>query len=199
MLTRRQQGVTLVELMITVVIGAVLLALGVPAFSEWIVNTQNRTAAESLLNGLQLARTEAVRRNTEVRFTLTDTAGRVAWNVGCVIATDDCPATIQTRRAEEGSSESRIAISEVPLPLPTPAGHFDAPLAAATELVGGVSFDGLGRVKQSTTAGTNFTRADVSNAALSTARRYVVIVGAGGQLRMCDPKLPFASNPQGCS
>jgi type IV fimbrial biogenesis protein FimT len=199
MLSRRQQGVTLVELMITVVIGALLLALGVPAFSEWIVNTQNRTAAESLLNGLQLARTEAVRRNTEVRLTLTDSGGRVAWTVGCVNATDDCPATIQARPAEEGSSQSRVAVSEEDIPLPTPAGHFDAPLTAATELVGGVSFDGLGRVKQSSTAGTNFTRADVSSAAMADARRYVVIVGAGGQLRMCDPKLAFASNPQGCS
>lgn len=198
MLKRHQQGVTLLELMAGLTMLALLLALGLPSFSMWIANTQNRTAAESVLNGLQLARTEAVRRNTVVRFSLTDSEGRVSWTVGCVTVSADCPAAIQTRPAAEGSVNARVGVSTAALPAPLPAGHFNVALVAGNELAAGVSFNGLGRVPDAN-AGTDFTRADITNANNADARRYVVIVGLGGQIRMCDPKLPFATNPQGCS
>lgn len=198
MLSRRQGGVTLLELMLGLVLMALLLAIGVPSFSSWIRDTHNRTAAESVLNGLQLARNEAVRRNTVVRFSLTDQGGTVAWNVGCAAATTACPATIQSRPANEGSEQARIGVSTAAMPTPIPAGQFDTPLTAGSELLSGVSFDGLGRVT-TPAAGTNFTRADIVHATNSSARRYVVVVGTGGQVRMCDPRLSFATNPQGCS
>lgn len=198
MLARRQQGVTLLELMITLVIVALLLALGIPSFAEWMQNTQNRTAAESVLNGVQLARTEAVRRNAIVRFSMTDNAGKVAWAVGCVNVTPECPAVIQSRPAEEGSPLSRVQLSTDPIPLPLAPGYFDTALEASSEPLSGVSFNGLGRVPEAN-AGTDITRADISVPEKASARRYVVIIGVGGQVRMCDPKLPFASNPQGCS
>jgi type IV fimbrial biogenesis protein FimT len=198
MLSRRQGGVTLLELMLGIVLMALLLAMGVPSFSSWIRDTHNRTAAESVLNGLQLARNEAVRRNTVVRFSLTDQGGTVAWNVGCVAATSTCPATIQSRPAAEGSDQARIGVSTTAIPVPIPSGQFDTALTAGSGLLSGVSFDGLGRVITPAT-GTNFTRADIVHATNSNARRYVVVVGTGGQVRMCDPKLPFATNPQGCS
>ena len=49
-----QYGVSLLELMIAIAIGSVLLMLGIPSFKSWIQNTQTRTAAESILNGLQI-------------------------------------------------------------------------------------------------------------------------------------------------
>lgn len=198
MLNKRQQGVTLLELMVGVGMLALLLALGMPAFSSWISNTQNRTAAESVLNGLQLARAEAVRRNAVVRFSLTDATGQVSWTVGCVTVSAECPATIQSRPAAEGSVQARVGVSTTAIPFPTPAGHFDAAIAAGNELTAGVSFNGLGRVPDAN-VGNDFTRADITNASDADARRYVVIVGLGGQIRMCDPRLPFATNPQGCS
>lgn len=198
MLSRRQGGVTILELMIGLVLMAVLLAMGVPSYSSWIRNTHNRTAAESVLNGLQLARNEAVRRNTVVRFSLTDQGGTVAWTVGCATVTAACPSSIQSRPANEGSDQARIGVSTATIPTPIPAGTFDTALAAGSGLLSGVSFDGLGRVT-APAAGTNFTRADIVHATNSSARRYVVVVGTGGQVRMCDPTLPFATNPQGCS
>ena len=198
MLAHRQRGVTLLELMITLIIVALALALGIPSFVEWMQNTQNRTAAESVLNGLQLARTEAVRRNAIVRFSLTDNQGRVAWTVGCVNVTPECPATIQSRPAAEGGGVSRVYVSTDPIPAPTPPGYFGAALGPSQDPLSGVSFNGLGRVPENN-AGTDITRADVLIPAKPDGRRYVVVVGVGGQGRMCDPTLPFASNPQGCS
>lgn len=198
MLTRRQQGVTLVELTIGVAISAVLLGVALPAFSQWIQGLQDRTAAESIVSGLQLARAEAVRRNAAVRFDLTDTDGGAAWKVGCVVATTQCPATIASRSAKEGGPNARVGVSTDALPSPLPAGHFGTAIAAGTGLAAGVTFNGLGRVP-SDNVGTDITRIDVTNAAKSSAHRFVVTVSTGGTVRMCDPELSRAATPQGCS
>jgi type IV fimbrial biogenesis protein FimT len=198
MLNRRQQGVTLVELVVGIAILAGLLTLAVPAFGRWIQDTQVRTAAESILNGLQTARAEAVRRNTIVRFMLTDRDGKVSWSVGCPTVTADCPATIQTREAAESGTLAKVTVSADPLPVPAPAGYFTGLISDAGELPAEVNFDGLGRVF-TPAAGSVFTRADVTSTGSSEARRYVVVIGTGGQIRMCDPKMPYATDPRGCS
>lgn len=196
MLIMFQRGVTLIELMIGISIVSILLAMGVPSFSLWIQNTQNRTAAESILNGLQLARNEAVKRNAIVRFSLTDATGLVTWTVGCVNVTAECPATIQSRPAAEGSVNARVGVNMDVIPVPTPVGYFGTAIAAGTGLDAGVSFDSFGRLLN---PGDDITRIDITNALTNDARRYVVTIGSGGIIRMCDPSLTFADNPQGCS
>jgi type IV fimbrial biogenesis protein FimT len=198
MLSHRQRGVTLVELIIAIAVLAALLAMGVPAFTEWIQNTQCRTAAESILNGLQTARAEAVRRNTVVRFSLTDKDGQVSWALDCPTVTANCPGKLQERLAGESTTQARVTVSDSPIPNPAPVGHFSALISNAGELPAEVNFDGLGRL-YTPPVGTFFTRIDVTNSTNAAARRYVVTVGVGGQVRMCDPKLVFATNPQGCS
>lgn len=197
----RQRGMTLIELMIGLGIVAVLLVAGMPSFTLWIQNSQNRAAAESILNGIQLARAEAVRRSTVVRFNLTDTNGLIAWSVGCVTVTTDCPATIQQRLSNEGALNARAGVSSTAIPVPAPAGHFSTAISAGAGLAdgdAGVSFNSVGRVPSANT-GTDVTRIDVTNAAMSTSRRYVVTIGTGGQVRMCDPAIALANDPQGCS
>lgn len=194
----RQKGVSLIELMIGLVIMAILLSAGLPSFGLWIQNTQNRTAAESIQNGLQLARAEAVRRNTAVRFDLTSAAGLAEWNVGCVTATADCPATIQGRSGSEGTANARAGISTAAIPSPAPANQFDTAVSSGAGLPAGVTFNGLGRIPNAN-IGTDITRIDITNTVAATARRLVVTIGTGGSIRMCDPALSLAANPQGCS
>ena len=67
------RGVSLIELMVGIAVFSVALMLGIPTFGEWIANAQIRSTGESLQNGLNFARAEAVRRNTIVRFQLTST------------------------------------------------------------------------------------------------------------------------------
>ena len=64
------KGVTLIELLIGMAILALILGLGLPSISTWMQNTQLRSAADAVQSGLQLARAEAVKRNTSVGFTM---------------------------------------------------------------------------------------------------------------------------------
>ena len=68
----RQGGVTLVELMVTVVITGILMAVGIPQMGEWIRRNSIGSAAETVQNGLRQAEAEAIRRNQRVEFLLTN-------------------------------------------------------------------------------------------------------------------------------
>lgn len=193
MLTRRfQRGLTLIELMIGMAIMALLLLAGLPSFSVWIQNTQVRSAAESIQNGLQTTRNEAVRRNKNVRFSLTNSTGLVAWTVGCVTVAADCPATIQTRPIAEAGANARVGISTAV----QVAADYGTPLAAGAGLSsgGGATFNNLGGIAN---IGSDVTRIDITHVTAG-ARRLVVVVGNGGLIKMCDPALSLAVNPQGC-
>jgi len=159
------------ELMIAIVIMGILMAGAAPLFSSWMQNSQIRTAAESVQNGLQLARSEAARANASVSFTLSGND----WSV-----TDADGAIIQGRRGTEGS-----------------------PNVVITSNNNTVTFNGRGRV----IVPTSNTNIDVTNpkagncaavGASSGARCMRVVIETGGKVRMCDPALTLAANPQGC-
>ncbi|WP_295447605.1 GspH/FimT family pseudopilin [uncultured Thiodictyon sp.] len=203
----RRRGFTLIELVVGMAILSVLLVMGLRSFMDWIQNGRIRTATESLQNGLQLTRAEAVRRNTTVRFQLTDTltaacALAVAgpnWVVSVNPAAGACAATpadpplppnvadannpyiVQTRPAAEGTGTSVIAATQAE-----------------------IDFNGLGRVTNML-AGRSTVQIDISNAtgtclaAGGTWRCLRIVVSAAGQMRLCDPAVTAASDPRKCS
>lgn len=61
-------GFTLIELMVTIAVAAVLLGIAVPSFQDML--ERNRVAAQTneVLGGLQMARSEAIRKNATHRF-----------------------------------------------------------------------------------------------------------------------------------
>lgn len=174
--TSHSAGFSLIELMIVVSIIIITSSIAVPSFKAWIQNTQIRTAAESIHGGLQKARTEALKRNTNIFFRL---GANSAWTVGCVtvVNTDadgdgfaDCPAIIDQRSSKEGSS-SNITITVAP--------------AGATDVV----FTNLG-IKSSTVANQLTSVAvDMSSSimAASDSRELNVTISSGGEARTCDP------------
>jgi len=58
----RQQGLTLVELMVTLAVAIILIAVGMPLFSGLVGSNRATTQANSLVSALKLARSEAVKR-----------------------------------------------------------------------------------------------------------------------------------------
>jgi type IV fimbrial biogenesis protein FimT len=70
----RHSGFTLIELMVTVTVAAVLLAIAVPSFSRLIASNRLATQTNEFVGGLNLARTEAVRQGQGVSIR-SDSAG----------------------------------------------------------------------------------------------------------------------------
>ena len=166
------RGFTVIELMITLTVLGILFAVGFPSLSAWLQNSQIRTAAEGGLNGMQLARAEAVRRNAVVQLAF-DAGG--GWTASVVAGGE----VIQSRPAGEGSANVVIAFS---------------PAAAST-----VSFNGLGRIVLNADGSPSVTQIDFDSAALAAAdsRELRVAVATGGVPRMCDPQLA-AGDPRAC-
>lgn len=90
---QRTRGFTLLELLITLAVVAILAAIAVPSFQNMIATQQVRSAASDLVSALNFARSEAVKRNATV--TVTPAAG--GWTDGWTIA-----AGATTLRVHEG-------------------------------------------------------------------------------------------------
>ena len=92
----RQAGFSLIELCVGFTVLGLMISLAVPTMTAWMRNAQMRTTADSIQNGLQLARSEAVRRNAFVTFTQS--------GAGWTVTTDD--TTIQTGAGEASGTAS---------------------------------------------------------------------------------------------
>ncbi len=188
----KQSGLTMIELMISVVIVSILLALGATSYKDWIQNQQIRTAAESILNGLQVTRTEAVKNNTTARFVLCGLPGS-SWEVLVASAAAAAPVVslacgagsnaaagevrVQERSGQEGSRLATVTV--------TPAG-------AAT-----VTFNGMGRVVANFDGTASITQVDINNPQGNRPLRITQSVS--GNMRMCDPSpLLAATDPRHC-
>lgn len=195
----RPRGFTLIELMVTMVILAILIALGFPSYQQWIINSKIRNAAESIQNGLRLARNEASQRGTFVRFEIT-TAGTADWQV-CSLLSTAVPATlcsstgavvIQQFASAGGAATTQISGSQVVGSLTT----LTTPLTGVLAANSGVTFNSLGRPTDY--GSTSLLRLD-ANSATAGSRWLVTTISAGGSVRMCDPQIVFsATAPQGC-
>ncbi|TAN08557.1 MAG: prepilin-type N-terminal cleavage/methylation domain-containing protein [Rhodanobacteraceae bacterium] len=62
------RGFTLVELMITLAIGAILLMIAVPSFQHLILSNRLTTSANALADALNTARMDAIKLNADTQF-----------------------------------------------------------------------------------------------------------------------------------
>ena len=62
----REAGFTLIELMVTVAVLAIILAIAVPGFQAFIASGRVTTTTNDMVGALTLARSEAIRRGTRV-------------------------------------------------------------------------------------------------------------------------------------
>lgn len=197
---RHQRGLTLVEIMVAFVLLVILITLGGPGFAQWLQNTRIRNASEAIQNGLQLARAEAVRRNAPVRFQLVNSLDNSCalstsgpnWIVSMDSAAGACastnmadaaaptaPRVIQSRAAGDGSSGVTVAADQ-----------------------SSIVFNGLGRVTPVPGAdiAINIENPAGGSCAASggSMRCLRIVVGTGGQTRMCDPRSSFTGTTEGC-
>lgn len=74
-------GFTLVELMLTIAVLAVLLGIGVPQFNSFVRSQAVKTASFDTVRMLTLARSEAIKRNNDVDINPVDGGWQNGWTV----------------------------------------------------------------------------------------------------------------------
>lgn len=204
---RSSRGFSLVELSVVVAILGLLLAVGFPSFQTWLRSVQVRNAAESLQNGLQFARMEALRRNERVSFWMVSSASvklldnsclRSAAGASWVVSRDNpasacgedysetmAPRIIQKKAGGEGSPEVVVGAVDTG----------GAPTSCIT-------FNGFGRI-ETTCADAAVSQplariAFASTQADAGVRNLEVRVSPGGLIRMCDPAVTVSTDPRAC-
>ncbi len=85
--SKKVKGFTLIELMMTLAIAAILVSLAAPSFTDTIKNNRLTTQYNELVTQLTLARSEAIKRNTEI-IVLNNDGNESNWHKGWVIFED---------------------------------------------------------------------------------------------------------------
>lgn len=196
-------GFTLVELLIGITVLGILLGLALPSFSDMLRNSKVRSTAETILFGIQLARSEALKRNVPVSFALVESDPTTIASASPVFATTLAGQTwvvysddgstrelIDSRTgAEVNSNGSQVVNVVTQFP--------GLPTAAATRL----TFDTLGRPSELVNAAQlDFAAAGFAcQAEGGPVRCLRIVVTQAGSVRLCDPKLPTGAVPPATS
>jgi type IV fimbrial biogenesis protein FimT len=186
------RGFTLIELLVGLTILGILLMLGMPAFNAMLSNQKLRASAEGVMNGLQSARSEAVKSNVQAQFVLT--------------ADDPVPGTVNTL-APSVFGPNWVVRSPDPA-APTTYDFVDGKRGSnasvlVTGSVASVTFNGFGTTTLASTA--TFQVTNPAGGACATAgggggpmRCLNVTVTVGGQVKMCDPVITAAGDTRKC-
>jgi type IV fimbrial biogenesis protein FimT len=85
-------GLTLLELLTSLALGGVLLALGLPAYRAWVADLEMRDRIEALVVTMSRARSEAIKRQSRVVLCPSDDgrscAGGGRWEGGWIVFAD---------------------------------------------------------------------------------------------------------------
>jgi type IV fimbrial biogenesis protein FimT len=189
----------MIELIITITIFSILVALGVPAMRTWISNVKVRAVADALQNGVRLAQAESLRRSRQVVFSLTNsTAPQTSltaatngnyWSINFVPAMTDGSETVTfIQSGVLSSTNANVAVAGPAEICFNSAGRLVA--NAATGVAGG-----------SCTLPTNTPPVWAYDITMPPAADHPlrVQVTLGGQVHLCDPSQTLSStNPYGC-
>lgn len=168
-------GFTLIELMISITLFAILVLLAIPMYSEFTANAQIRNAAESLMNGARLAQSTAISLNTPARMVFITNVGYEVHGIDPINGND---MTLQVYQFQEGAKRAQI--------VPDPPG-------TAT-----VTFNGLGRIAPNADASATMDQFVVTNPSFSTSRELHVLINRQGYgIKVCDPAIAN-TEPQHC-
>jgi type IV fimbrial biogenesis protein FimT len=133
----RLAAFTLVELVVALAIAALLTAMALPSFRDWLAAYQLANHAKHLAETMTRARTEAVRRNDRVNLCKSPDRRQCAdaggWNAGFVVFVDF------DRDGRVGAGEPVLAIEG-----PAPPG---ITIVANRPLADYVSYTSLGRAR----------------------------------------------------
>lgn len=101
-----QLGFTLVELIVTIAVLAILLAIAIPNFQVFIVNGRMTSAANDMMTTLGFARSEAIKRAANITVCASSSGSACSggtWENGWIVL-DAGGNVIRVREALEGAA-----------------------------------------------------------------------------------------------
>lgn len=188
----------MVELLTVMTILGIALVAVAPGIGTQLRNAQIRNAADAMMAGIQRARTEAIRRNERVRFSLvsdlSDSCALSASAGSWIVSLDDpagncdsppgddsAPRIIAVHSAADGNASAKVTATRADF------------ATAATS----ITFNAFGRpVDTNQMARLEFT----SVVSASDNRNYRVEISPSGGVRMCDTQVAKTSDdPRRCT
>lgn len=190
----RQRGFTIIEAVITITVAGLLVAAALPSAGAWIRNSRIRTAAESISNGLQQARNEAVRRNQSVSFHLVSDADPVSLSDACALSSTSAGWVVSLSSPAGRCATDRNAFVAVRPAGDGASGLSVAALDSAAGAATTVTFNGFGQISNASA----ISCVKVRNTTANDSRPLLIAVNPGGQIRMCDPAVSDSNDPRKC-
>lgn len=196
---KRTAGFSIVELMVAVAILGIALAAVMPSIVGWTRDLAVRGAAESIKTGLDKARVEALRRNSVMGFWLVADGENKTLTATCALS-DAGPSWVVAGLNPSGACDAAPSRTEAPRLVDRWVSAQDGRNIRLTTLTRGgaqgdrVEFDNLGQLLA---GDEQVLRIDVDHAE-GVERPLRVEVGAGGVIRLCDPKVTAATDPRIC-
>lgn len=163
----RARGFTLVELMVTVAVAAILVAIAIPSFKNITLSNRLSTTANEVVTAINAARMEAIKRNAPVQVcsnlasnNTSDTLGSICSNHTAAVYLNDSTLHAPT--------EIRAEVTDITAPL-----QLDTDMKA-------IRFDGQGMgYTPGTTTPVDGTVADICTASLSSDNHRIIAIHTG--------------------
>lgn len=143
----RARGFTILELMVTTIILALIFAIGVPSFRNVSLGSHLSSSANNLMASVQLARSEAIKRNATMTLCASSDAVTCAasggWQQGWIIR-DAAGTVYQVQEADDtgyviAQAGGTLPLSFLPIGLGASAATFtvcrDDPLGSQERVV----------------------------------------------------------------
>lgn len=175
-MNRNPRGFTLVELMVTVAVLAVLIALAAPSFTDTMQRRRLIGAAEAVASGLQLARSEAIRQSASMTAVTTTGA---SWCMGFARGTTACDCSITDTTDTDACTTLGDGSTSV-LRVVSAGQYSGVSMSLVTGTPATVTFDGV----RGTAAGADDTKGIRFTLG---GRELQVRVNPLGGVRMCSP------------
>ncbi len=159
-----QKGFTLIELMVTISVLAILLMIAVPSFNEATLGSKLGAHANSLVASAHLARSEAIKRNSAVALCVSTDGTSCAsggWEQGWIVRATDGTVVQRQQALSAGLKVNRAGGADSLAFQPSGVSNFaevtftvcrSAPTAGAQERVVRITATGRPSVEK-TTAG----------------------------------------------
>ena len=112
-----QEGLTFIELMITIALVGILISFAVPVFTQLTANQRLVSSSNNLINALSTARSEAVKQKRHVTVCASTDGASCAlnlteWRNGWIVFANTSSANLQRNAAEV--IESLIQVYDAP-------------------------------------------------------------------------------------